>query len=137
MIEPVKLSEWARANGGQTATRWLHAGVVPVPACQFATATIRVDEAIPPAAGVAIYARVSSGDHRGDLDRQVSRLTAVATERRLPPTRVVVEEAEVADGLVRDMVEVLTSVCARLYGRRSARRRAEAVLVATKSQAVA
>ncbi len=139
MIEPVKLSEWARANGvsRQTATRWFHAGVLPVPARELATATIRVDEATPPAAGVAIYARVSSGDHRGDLDRQVSRLTAVATERRLPPTRVVAEEAEVADDLVRDMVEVLTSFCARLYGRRSARRRAEAVLVATKSQAVA
>lgn len=48
---------------------------------------------------------------------------------------VVVEEAEVADDLVRDMVEVLTSFCARLYGRRSAKRRAEAALVATEAQA--
>jgi putative resolvase len=30
----------------------------------------------------------------------------------------------VAGDLVRDMVEVLTSLCARLYGRRSARNRA-------------
>ncbi len=37
---------------------------------------------------------------------------------------VVVDETEVADDLVRDMVEVLTSFCARLYGRRSAGRRA-------------
>ena len=28
------------------------------------------------------------------------------------------------DDLIRDMVEVLTSLCARLYGRRSARNRA-------------
>ena len=28
------------------------------------------------------------------------------------------------DDLVRDMIEVLTSLCARLYGRRSARNRA-------------
>ena len=49
----------------------------------------------------------------------------------------VVEEAEVADELVRDMVEVLTSFCARLYGRRSARRRAEAALVAAQSQVAA
>lgn len=50
---------------------------------------------------------------------------------------VVVEEADVADDLVRGMVEVLTSFCARLYGRRSARRRAEAALAATQGQAVA
>ena len=37
---------------------------------------------------------------------------------------VVLEEKEVDDDLVRDMTEVLTSMCARLYGRRSARRRA-------------
>jgi putative resolvase len=30
----------------------------------------------------------------------------------------------VTDDLIRDMVEVLTSFCARLYGRRSARDRA-------------
>ncbi len=50
---------------------------------------------------------------------------------------VVVEEAEVADELVRDTVEVLTSFCARLYGRRSAKRRADAALVATEAQAAA
>lgn len=34
------------------------------------------------------------------------------------------DNGEVEDDLVRDMVEVLTSFCARLYGRRSARNRA-------------
>ena len=37
---------------------------------------------------------------------------------------VVLDAGEVDDDLVRDMVEVLTSFCARLYGRRSARNRA-------------
>jgi len=37
---------------------------------------------------------------------------------------VVLDDGEVDDDLVRDMVEVLTSFCARLYGRRSARNRA-------------
>jgi len=41
---------------------------------------------------------------------------------------VVLDEGEVDDDLVRDMVEVLTSFCARLYGRRSARNRAEKAL---------
>jgi putative resolvase len=37
---------------------------------------------------------------------------------------VVLDDGEVDDDLVRDMVEVLTSFYARLYGRRSARNRA-------------
>ena len=37
---------------------------------------------------------------------------------------VVLDDSGVTDDLVRDMVEVLTSFCARLYGRRSARNRA-------------
>jgi predicted site-specific integrase-resolvase len=41
---------------------------------------------------------------------------------------VVVEPTEVEDDLVRDMTEVLTSLCARLYGRRSARTRAARAL---------
>lgn len=47
-----------------------------------------------------------------------------AQSRRL----VVVCERELDDDLVRDMTEVLTSLCARLYGRRSAKRRAERAL---------
>jgi putative resolvase len=75
-------------------------------------------------------------EHRDRLARfGVGYLEAAlaAQGRRL----VVVEEAEVADHLVRDMVVVLTSFCARLYGRRSARRRAEAALVAAQSQVAA
>ena len=44
---------------------------------------------------------------------------------------VVLEDREVDDDdLVRNMREVLTSLCARLYGRRSARRRAERAVAA-------
>ena len=43
---------------------------------------------------------------------------------------VVMDEGEIADDLVRDVTEVLTSMCARLYGRRSAARRAERALEA-------
>ena len=45
---------------------------------------------------------------------------------------IVIEEREVDDDLVRDMTEVLTSLCARLYGRRSAQRRAERAVKATQ-----
>ena len=37
---------------------------------------------------------------------------------------VVVDPSEMHDDLVRDMIDVMTSFCARLYGRRSARNRA-------------
>jgi len=41
---------------------------------------------------------------------------------------VVKDRGEMRDDLVQDMVDVLTSFCARLYGRRSARRRAKKAL---------
>jgi len=33
---------------------------------------------------------------------------------------VVIEDGEVTDDLVQDVLEILTSACGRLYGRRSA-----------------
>ena len=45
---------------------------------------------------------------------------------------LVMEEGELEDDLVRDVTEVMTSLCARLYGRRSARRRAERALAAAQ-----
>ena len=41
---------------------------------------------------------------------------------------VVVDSAEVEDDLVRDMTEVLTSLCARVYGRSGAKARAAAAM---------
>lgn len=75
-------------------------------------------------------------EHRDRLARfgvEYLEAALAAQGRRL----VVVDSAEVTDDLVRDMVEVLTSFCARLYGRRSAKRRAQAALVATKVEAAA
>jgi len=62
-------------------------------------------------------------EHRDRLGRMNTELVESALSahgRRL----VVLDAGEVDDDLVRDMVEVLTSFCARLYGRRSARNRA-------------
>ena len=46
---------------------------------------------------------------------------------------VVMDDGEVEDDLVRDMTEVLTSFCARLYGKRSAARRAENAMQAASA----
>lgn len=62
-------------------------------------------------------------EHRDRLGRMNTELVEAALSahgRRL----VVLDDGEVDDDLVRDMVEVLIWLCARLYGRRSARNRA-------------
>jgi putative resolvase len=43
---------------------------------------------------------------------------------------IVVDQGEAKDDLVHDMMEVLTSFCARLYGRRSAKNKAQKALQA-------
>jgi putative resolvase len=66
-------------------------------------------------------------EHRDRLGRMNTELVEAALSahgRRL----VVLDPAGTEDDLVRDMTEILTSFCARLYGRRSARNRAEKAL---------
>ena len=136
-------------------------------------------------ARTAVNARVSCADQKADLDRQVARVTAWATDQQIPVDKVVVEvgsalnghrrkvvallgdqsvhrivvehrdwfcrfgseyveaalaaqgrelvvvdAAEVDDDLVRDMTEILTSMWARLYGKRAAEDRAKRALAA-------
>ena len=47
---------------------------------------------------------------------------------------VVVDAAEVDDDLVRDMTEILTSMCARRYGKRAAENRAQRALAAAAAE---
>lgn len=46
----------------------------------------------------------------------------------------IVDSTEMKDDLVQDMIDVLTSFCARLYGRRSARNKALKAIEATKGE---
>jgi putative resolvase len=71
-------------------------------------------------------------EHRDRLARfGVEHLQAAlsATGRSI----IVLHPDEVTDDLAGDMAEVLTSMCARLYGRRSARKRAAAAVRAAES----
>lgn len=187
----LKLKDWALREGVQphTAYRWFHAGVLPVPARRVGPRLIIVEEE--PStderslSSVAVYARVSSSDQKGDLEGQVERVTewltgqgcsvsvvvtevgsgmngnrtklkrllsdpdvgVIAVEHRdrfgrmnvelveaaLASTGrslMVMDDREVEDDFVRDVTEVLTSLCARLYGRRGARNRARKALAA-------
>ncbi|KBH36536.1 resolvase [Mycobacterium tuberculosis MAL010136] len=189
----MNLADWAESVGvnRHTAYRWFREGTLPVPAERVGRLILvkTAASASAAAAGVVLYARVSSHDRRSDLDRQVARLTAWATERDLgvgqvvcevgsglngkrpklrrilsdPDARVVVVEhrdrlarfgvehleaalsaqgrrivvadpGETTDDLVCDMIEVLTGMCARLYGRRGARNRAMRAVTEAKRE---
>ncbi|CMS84047.1 IS607-like element IS1535 family transposase [Mycobacterium tuberculosis] len=189
----MNLADWAESVGvnRHTAYRWFREGTLPVPAERVGRLILvkTAASASAAAAGVVLYARVSRHDRRSDLDRQVARLTAWATERDLgvgqvvcevgsglngkrpklrrilsdPDARVIVVEhrdrlarfgvehleaalsaqgrrivvadpGETTDDLVCDMIEVLTGMCARLYGRRGARNRAMRAVTEAKRE---
>ena len=78
--------------------------------------------------GVSVIV-VEHGDRLTRFGFEHLAASLAASGRRI----VVLDESETTDDLVRDVTEVLTSLCARLYGRRSASRRAaKAVAVATE-----
>jgi putative resolvase len=80
-----------------------------------------------PSAGVLVV------EHRDRLARfGVEHLEAalVVNGRKI----LVADPGETADDLVRDMIEVFTSMCARLYGRRGARNRAVRAVTAAKHE---
>ena len=185
----ISLTAWGRLYGFDKATTSrLHLADKLPPELQIERLpTGRYYVVVPPGndGRCVVYARVSSGDQREDLDRQVGRVVAWATGHGHRPDEVVKEigsgpngdlrqlrrvvgdhtvrtivvehrerlcrfgfeyveaalagrgarivvmdEGELEDDLVRDATEVMTSLCARLYGRRSARRRAERAMSA-------
>mgnify|MGYP001581140440 CR=1 FL=1 len=185
----MKLSDWAKRQGidYKTAWRWFDAGILPVPSIQLPTGTILVEVEEKKTGGVVLYARVSSGDQKNDLDRQLSRLVQYAAQEKIIVTDtiteigsglnghrpkllrvlrnkdveaiivehrdrlarfgseyieaslnasgrrlIVMDKTEMKDDLVQDMIDVLTSFCARLYGRRAAKNRAERAIEAMK-----
>lgn len=190
----MKLSVWAREQGlsYKTAWRMWRDGMLPIPAEQLPTGTVIVHPPkVEEAGGVALYARVSSGDQKADLERQLGRLAEFASKQgvavacsisevgsglnghrpklmkllRDPGVRaivvehrdrlarfgseyiesalaasgrklIVVDASEMKDDLVRDMIEVMTSFCARLYGRRAAKHRAEKAMAAIQGGSI-
>lgn len=69
---------------------------------------------------------VERKDRLGGMNVELAEAALSATARRL----VVLDEGEVEEDLVQDIVDVLTSFCARRYGRRSAKNRAREALEA-------
>jgi putative resolvase len=180
----MKLSQYAKQQGisYSTALRWFHDGVIKGYQAPSGTIIILEEKPEPQARErVAIYARVSSAEHRENLERQAERLTQYCTTRgyqvahmvkeiasgvndsrpkllsllRDPSiTRLVVEHKDrltrfgfryietllelqgrtievvnVAENdkedLLHDLASIVYSFCARLYGQRRAKRKAE------------
>lgn len=93
----MKLSQYAKQQGisYSTALRWFHDGVIK--GYQAPSGTIIVVEENQKASTgqehVAIYARVSSAEHRENLDRQAERLTQYCTLKGYQVAQVVKEIA--------------------------------------------
>lgn len=189
----MKLSQFAKQQGisYSTALRWWKAGAIR--GYQAPSGTIIVEalgSAPRPEERVAIYARVSSAEHRENLERQAERLTQYCTVRgyqvvklvkevgsgvnesrpkllsllRDPLiTRLVVEHQERLtrfgfryietllevqgrtievvnpaennrEDLLHDLASIVYSICARLYGQRRAKRKAERLVEQLEAQ---
>ncbi|WP_075735758.1 recombinase family protein [Streptomyces acidiscabies] len=101
--QTARLSEWAARAGHKV---------------------VRVESEIADPTVTAVV--VEHKDRLGRTNVELVEAALSATGRRL----IVLDDGEAEDDLVRDMVEVLTSFCARLYGSRSAKNRARRALEA-------
>ncbi len=101
----MNLADWAESVGvnRHTAYRWFREGTLPVPAERVGRLILvrTAPAGVGAPGGVVIYARVSSHDQRADLDRQVARLTAWATEQDLTVGQVVTEVGSGLNGVDR------------------------------------
>ncbi|NEC01464.1 IS607 family transposase [Streptomyces anulatus] len=71
---------------------------------------------------------VECKDRLGRMNVELIEAALSASGRQL----LVLDEGEVGDDLVQDVVDVLTSFCVRLYGRRSAKNRVRKALEAAR-----
>ncbi len=76
----MRLSKWAKLQGTTYQTAWnrFKAATLPVKAIQTPTGRIVVEPALPASESQSawLYARVSSPEKKGDLERQAERCVA-------------------------------------------------------------
>lgn len=181
----MKLSQYAKKVGVtyKTAWRWYKAGNLDAYQTPTGMIIVRDPHTEKPVTGrIALYARVSSADQRGDLERQIQRLRDYAAARGYQVAKEVTEIAsgmndsrpkflklladpsigtiivehrdrgtrfgwnyiatlmevqqrrieaifpgETKDDLVADFVSIITSMAARIYGRRGSRSKAKRI----------
>lgn len=107
----MNLAAWAERDGVArvTAYRWFHAGLLPVPARKVGR-LILVDGppgGPGPRSRTVVYARVSSGDQKTGLDRQVARVTSWATAQEIPVDKIVTVIGSALNGHRRKFLTLL------------------------------
>jgi putative resolvase len=114
----MKLSDWAKTQGiaYQTAWRWFKTGRLPVKAVQTPSGTILVepDALASEHRPAAVYARVSSPEKKGDLERQAARCVEFCNARGWTVERVVKEVASGMNDSRPKLVKLLRDKPARL-----------------------
>ncbi len=188
----MKLSTYAKQQGisYSTALRWWKAGQIKGFQAPSGTIIVTVDESKQAVQKIAIYARVSSAEHRANLERQAERLSQYCEVRGYQVTQVVkeigssvnesrpkllsllkdtsitllvvehrdrltrfgfdyletlletqgrkIEVVNLAENdkedLIADLVAIVYSFTARLYGQRRAKRKTEALVEQLKSE---
>ena len=80
-----------------------------------------------PTVGIVVVGHL---DRLGRMNTELIEAALETSNRRV----VVIDDTEIDDDLVRDMTEVMTSFCARLYGRRGAQNRAKAALTRAQEE---
>jgi putative resolvase len=116
--QTARLSAWA-AKAGHKVVRMESEIASGMNGCRSKAKRLLADPAVTTVV-------VEHEDRLGRMNVELVEAALSASGRRL----VVLDDGEVEDDLVRDMMEVLTSFCARLYGRRSAKNRARKALEA-------
>src|SRR5260370_14987316 len=91
----MNLSQYAKQQGisYRTALRWFRDGTIKGYQAPSGTIIVTEMESMPAVQKVAIYARVSSSEHRADLERQAERLSQYCNARGYQVAQVVKEVA--------------------------------------------
>lgn len=91
----MKLSQYAKQQGisYRTALRWFRDGTIQGYQAPSGTIIVTEREPVQAVEKVAIYARVSSSDHRENLERQAERLSQYCTVRGYQVAMIVKEIA--------------------------------------------
>lgn len=188
----MKLSQYAKQQGisYRTALRWFRSGTIKGYQAPSGTIIVTENEQHKSAEKVAIYARISSAEHKENLERQVARLadycaargyqvaqvvkeiassvndsrpkllallkdtsiTRIVVEHRDRLTRfgfhyletlleaqgrtieVVNEASNDKEDLIADLVAIVYSFTARLYGQRRAKRKTERIVAELEAE---
>ena len=116
----ISLTAWGRLYGFDKATtaRMHHAGKLP-PELQIEQLPNRRYYVVVPAENdgrCVVYARVSSGDQKEDLDRQVGRVVEWATQQGYRPDEVVKEIGSGLKGNRRWLRRVIADPTVKVIG---------------------